>query len=151
MLTSSGYLTCGPTMARVQSLGIQPLDKQGQRWLRLSPVGFQRPPPSMLSVGWRWIFGGSVIGEQWICEKQGVVELLTFLPRALLTAPCPLNTTAWHWSFFGHKPLWDQNDTRGDKHYPVPLLPLPDSSEWNKDWVCAQNSASAPIFSSKVW
>lgn len=39
MLTSSGYLTCGLTMACVQSLDIQPLGKQGQRWLRLSLSG----------------------------------------------------------------------------------------------------------------
>lgn len=133
MLISSSYLTCGLETAHVQSLGNSLQASRVKGGWGCPPVGFQRPTPSMLSVGWRWTFGGGVIGEWWSCWEAGGrwaltwTWLLAFLPIALLTAPCPLNMTAWHWSFSGHKPLWDQNDTHGDKHYPVPLLLLPDS------------------------
>lgn len=157
MLTSSSYLTCGLKRAHVQSLGIQPLRKQGQRWLRLSPSElletYSKHAICQMKMDiWKQCDRRAVdllgSGGHWVLTWAW---LLAFLPRALLTAPCPLKMTVWHWSFSGQKPLWDQNDTHRDKHYPVPLLPLPDSSEWDKGWVCAQNSVSVFIFSFKVW
>lgn len=157
MVTSFRYLTYRLKTAWVQSLRLQHLAKHGQGWLRLCPSGlpeiYSKHAVCQMKMWRERQDGRRTVNQLW---SQGVMK-----PSPGHDLPsCPQFSWRFHilwiWQHdikldSGHRLLWNQNDTQGGKHHPVPLLSLSDSSTWSKNWVSVQKPFSVTTFSFTVW